>query len=199
MAAMNRSYFTFVVLVIVIAGAAAALYLRDPTLSPDSPPLQAIAPPEQAAANPLDDRVNVKADSAIAKPASNPAEAAVPAPIGQREPAPTSQPLEKTTLAGDGSRSPQARAYSLAQTWGLSDDQEEQIAAIIARAESQRAALDEEALPDEARTAALMKTQRDMRQQIRPILRQSPRLKRSLEQFMEAGKARGGTLQPPRS
>lgn len=199
MATMNRSYFTFVVLVIVIAGAAAALYLRDPTLSPDSQPLQAIAPPEQAAANPLDDRVNVKADSAIAKPASNPAEAAVPAPIGQREPAPTSQPLEKTTLAGDGSRSPQARAYSLAQTWGLSDDQEEQIAAIIARAESQRAALDEEALPDEARTAALMKTQRDMRQQIRPILRQSPRLKRSLEQFMEAGKARGGTLQPPRS
>jgi hypothetical protein len=196
---MTRSHFTFILLVAVIGGVAAALYLPDPTGPPDSPPLQAIAPTERAAANPLDDRVNVKADSAIAKPASNPAVAVGPAPIGQREPAPTSQPLENINFERYDSETPQGRAHSLAQTWGLSDDQEAQIAAIIARAESQRAALDEEALPDEARTAALMKTQRDMRQQIRPILRQSPRLKRSLEQFMEAGKARGGTLQPPRS
>lgn len=91
------------------------------------------------------------------------------------------------------------RARRLSERLGLTDEQEQQLAAIMAHSSAQMAALDDAALSETEQANAVRQIQSEQRQKIAPIVLESPALQGSMQKFMEAGYARGGTVVGPRS
>ena len=86
------------------------------------------------------------------------------------------------------------RARAMAQRWDLTARQEQQLVDILARYSAQVSALGEQALSDGDRAGALRQIQTRQMQEIAPIIGDSPALQRSMQKFLEAGHARGGTI-----
>ncbi|MFT6285924.1 MAG: hypothetical protein ACJAYC_001281 [Halieaceae bacterium] len=86
------------------------------------------------------------------------------------------------------------RARALAKQWRLNDQQEQQVAEIMGRYGEQIVALEGAATSDAATAKARREIQSQQVQEIAPILRESPGLKRAMDRFIEAGTAGGGAL-----
>lgn len=94
---------------------------------------------------------------------------------------------------------PEKRARTLAKQWGLSEQQEKDIARIMARYSEELAALEQQNLSDTEKAKAQQQIQRQQMQEIAPVVSESPGVREAMQRFMAAAKARGGVLVTPQS
>jgi len=183
---------SFVTLLIIAVGA--AFYLLSPSdakKAPDSATASLVSkPPEPAATTQEQPEIIDPAPAQTAEqPGTTPSEA-------KRE----GWEARRAARFEAYSKLPaQERASRLSKQWGLSEQQEKDIAAIMARYSEELAALEQQNLSDAERAQAQQRMQRQQMQDIAPIVSESPGLHSAMQRFMAAAQARGGKLVTPQS
>jgi hypothetical protein len=77
---------------------------------------------------------------------------------------------------------------------GLTEEQEKELAEILARYSEQYAELEKTQMSEAERVEAQGQILSRQIQDLAPIMRESPAMRTAMQRFMEAGEARGGKL-----
>jgi hypothetical protein len=86
------------------------------------------------------------------------------------------------------------RARTMSKRLGLTEEQEKELAEILARYSEQYAELEKTQMSEAERVEAQGQILSRQIQDLAPIMRESPAMRTAMQRFMEAGEARGGKL-----